>query len=78
MAISLTPELDRQVQEKLASGMYQSVDDLLRAALRALDHEEQNIAAIAESNADFEAGRYESWEESDEEFRKQRGIPKAE
>jgi len=78
MAITLNSELDRRVQEKLATGLYKSADHVLSAALRALDEEEQTIAAIAEGNADFEAGRYQSWEESDAEFRKKHGIPKAE
>jgi putative addiction module CopG family antidote len=76
MAITINPELDRRIQEKLATGLYKSVDDVLSAALRALDEEEQTIAAIAEGNADFEAGRYETWEEADAEFRKKHGIPK--
>jgi putative addiction module CopG family antidote len=78
MAITLNPEIDRRVQEKLATGLYQSVDHVLSAALRALDEEEETIAAIAEGNADFEAGRYEDWETSDAEFRKKHGIPKVE
>lgn len=59
MTISLTPELDRVLSEKLASGRYGSVEELLTAAFRALGGEEEEaIAAIAEGNADFEAGRY--------------------
>ncbi|MCI0331626.1 MAG: type II toxin-antitoxin system ParD family antitoxin [Planctomycetes bacterium] len=78
VAITLNPDLDRRVQEKLATGLYRSVDDVLSAALRALDDEEQTIAAINEGYEDFKAGRYESWEKSDAEFRKKHGIQKAE
>jgi putative addiction module CopG family antidote len=70
MTISLTPELDRVLNEKLASGKYGSVEELLTAAFRALNEEEETIAAIAEGNADFEAGRYEDWETSMQNFEK--------
>jgi putative addiction module CopG family antidote len=75
MTISLPPELDRVLNEKLASGKYGSVEELLTAAFRALDEEEETIAAIAEGNADFEAGRYQPIEEADAEFRQKYGIP---
>jgi putative addiction module CopG family antidote len=78
MTISLTPELDRVLNEKLASGKYGSVEELLTAAFRALDEEEATVAAISEGNADFEAGRFEDWETSDAAFRKKHGIPKSE
>ena len=75
MTISLTPELDRVLKEKLASGQYGSVEEVLAAAFRALNDEEETIAAVLEGNADFEAGRYRSLEDSDAEFRKKHGIP---
>jgi putative addiction module CopG family antidote len=78
MTISLTPELDRVLKEKLASGRYASVEDVLTAAFRALNEEEETIAAVMEGNADFEAGRYQILEEADAEFRKKYGIPFAE
>jgi predicted transcriptional regulator len=78
MTITLNPDLDRRVQEKLASGLYKSVEHVLSAALKALDAEEETIAAIAEGYEDFKAGRYESWEKSDAEFRKKHGIPQDE
>ena len=75
MTISLTPELDRVLKEKLASGRYRSVEDVLVAAFRALNDEEETIAAILEGNADYEAGRYRPLEESDAEFRKKHDLP---
>ena len=75
MTISLTPELDRLLNEKLASGYYGSVEEVLTAAFRALSDEEQTIAAITEGNEDYLAGRYTSLEESDAEFRRKHGLP---
>jgi putative addiction module CopG family antidote len=74
MTISLTPELDRLINERLASGLYDSVEQVLTAALRALREDEETIAAIAEGNEDFLAGRYRSLEESDAEFRTKRSL----
>jgi putative addiction module CopG family antidote len=75
MTISLTPELGRLLNEKLSSGRYSSVEEVLTAAFRALNEEEDTIAAITEGHKDFLAGRYRSLEEADAEFRQKYGIP---
>jgi putative addiction module CopG family antidote len=75
MNISITPELDRWIQEKLATGAYRSEEEVLQAALRALDAQEQTLASIAEGYADFEAGRIRSFDEADAEFRNRHGLP---
>jgi len=36
MQVKLTPELDRLVQEKVASGLYESPSEVVREALRLL------------------------------------------
>ena len=74
MAIALTPELDRLVQEKLASGKYVSQEDVLRAALQALDEQEEIVAGIQEGYDDLQAGRYKTLEESDAEFRSRHNL----
>ncbi|MGC4043430.1 MAG: type II toxin-antitoxin system ParD family antitoxin [Armatimonas sp.] len=40
MNVSLTPELDTFVQEKVRSGMYGSASEVLRAALRLLKEQD--------------------------------------
>jgi len=43
MHVSLTPELDRAVREKVASGLYNNASEVIREALRlALKHEAEN------------------------------------
>jgi putative addiction module CopG family antidote len=54
----LNPELDRLVREKLVSGRYESIEEVLTAALRALNAEEEAVAAIAEGIDDIESGRF--------------------
>ena len=39
--VSLTPELERSVAEKVASGHYSSASEVVRAGLRLLDKEER-------------------------------------
>ena len=41
MNISLTPELEKFVQNKVASGRYHSASEVIRAGLRLLEEQEQ-------------------------------------
>lgn len=41
MPISLSPELERQIEERVESGEYDSADEVVRHALRALSAEEE-------------------------------------
>ena len=74
MDISLTPELNRQIQAKLALGIYRTEEEVLQAALQALDAQESTLVAIAEGYADFQAGRHRPFDEADTEFRKRRNL----
>jgi antitoxin ParD1/3/4 len=67
--VNLTEELDRFVAEKVASGRYANASEVMRAALRSLERQEQEFeqkmatlrAAIAEGDAsgDAEPGVFE-------------------
>jgi putative addiction module CopG family antidote len=76
MAIRLTPEPDQLVQEKIATGRYKSVEEVLIAAMRALREEEDTSAAIREGWEDVLAGRVRSLEEANAEFRRKYGVPR--
>ena len=39
--VNLTPELDRAVEQRVKSGRYENASEVVRAALRALDQQEQ-------------------------------------
>jgi antitoxin ParD1/3/4 len=41
MNVSLTPELERLVQEKLSSGLYTSASEVVREALRLLQERDE-------------------------------------
>jgi antitoxin ParD1/3/4 len=53
MNVSLTPELERLVEDKVGSGEYKSASEVVRHALRLLSHED------AERQARLEALRVE-------------------
>ena len=48
MNISLTPELDKFVADKVASGRYASSSEVVREALRLLEEQERSRAARLE------------------------------
>src|SRR5919106_910488 len=53
MNVSLTPELERLVNEKVESGLYQTASEVVREALRLLKEREQ---AREQLRADVQAG----------------------
>ena len=67
MNVSLTPALEKFVQDKVASGFYSSVSEVIREALRLLVAKEEipqeRLDALNRDIeigiADLEAGRYE-------------------
>jgi putative addiction module CopG family antidote len=75
MKISLPPELGRLVQQKVAAGTYSSEEEVLQAAMRALDAEEETLKAISEGYSDFQSGRSRSLDEADADFRIRHELP---
>ena len=53
MNVSLTPELERLVNEKVESGLYQTASEVVREALRLLKERDQ---ARDDLRADVQAG----------------------
>ena len=57
MNISLTPTLEKFVQDKVASGLYNSVSEVIREALRLLASKEGvSKERIAQLNKEIEEG----------------------
>ncbi len=71
----LPPDLDKQVKHHLASGRYQTEDDVLRDALRALAEEQNVLDDIRQGLEDLDVGRGRSLEDIDADLRKKHNIP---
>jgi antitoxin ParD1/3/4 len=57
MNISLTPELERRIAEKVESGLYTTASEGVREALRLLFSEEaERTRLIAQVNAELQEG----------------------
>jgi predicted transcriptional regulator len=75
MSYQFPLELDRLVKRQLARGEYESEDAVLIAAMRSLELQQQDFAAIREGIEDMEAGRVQSLRDFDRDFRQKKGIP---
>jgi antitoxin ParD1/3/4 len=57
MNVSLTPELERRVLQKVESGLYTTASEVVREGLRLLfEKEESRAARLAQFNADIDLG----------------------
>lgn len=57
MNVSLTPELEKFIQRKVASKMYQTASEVVRQALRVLQREEEyDKARLAALRQDIQVG----------------------
>lgn len=75
MAYQFPPKLDELVKQQLATGNYQSEDEVLFDALHLLRRQREELAAIHEGIDDMENGRVTSLREFDREFRERKDIP---
>jgi antitoxin ParD1/3/4 len=62
MNVSLTPELERLVDEKIKSGLYQTASEVVREALRLFKQRDDQLqrlrSNVAAGLAQIERGRY--------------------
>ena len=75
MNYAFPPDVDSRVKRQLATGSYRSEDDVLGAAMTALEHERGDLGAIQSGIADMEAARFRPFSEIDAEFRHKHSIP---
>ena len=76
--VNLTDELDRFVVEKVESGRYENASEVVRAALRTLEREEQRYEAkLVALRAAIDEGDASSVSEGDvfERIRKTLNLP---
>ncbi len=70
----LPPDLDQQVKGYLANGLYQTEEEVLRDALRALGEERSVLDDIRQGVKDLEANRGRSLADVDADLRKKYNI----
>jgi len=76
MAINLNADTQKRVEEKLKSGEYCSADELVCAAIDALDEieahglDKETIEAIERGNEQIERGEVFDWKDVREQIRK--------
>ncbi len=81
MNVSLTPELEKFVADKVASGRYTSASEVVREALRLLEeHQRSRAAQLEEFNRELKArldaldrGEHVTAEAAREHFRRKSG-----
>ena len=74
MSYSFPPDVGQRIHSQLERGCFQSEDDVLRAAIAALERESEDLAAIQAGIDDIAAGRFRPFAEIDAEFRKAHQI----
>ncbi len=74
MSYQLPPDVESLVAEQIRQGTYNSPDEVLRDALRALAERNDEVAAIQAGIEDMEAGRVIPLREADAEIRKRLGF----
>jgi putative addiction module CopG family antidote len=77
MAHEFPPDVEEQLEERVASGRYPSKADVIREALLALKRQDDDLMAVRDAIADMEAGdRGQPFDEFVEEFRRKHNIAK--
>lgn len=73
MAYQIPPDLEEQIRLQMSNGNYDNEDDVLRDALRALDAQNADLAAVQAGVDDMEAGRTRPLTVVADEIRKKHG-----
>ncbi len=74
MPYAFPTDVSSRVRKQLEDGLFQTEDEVLRAAMSALEREHDDHAAIQAGIDDMEAGRFRSFIEIDAEFRRKHQL----
>ena len=67
MSVSLTPELEQLINDKVKTGLYQTASEVIREGLRLLRERDQRVEALRRDvRAGFEAAERGEFTEYDE------------
>jgi Arc/MetJ-type ribon-helix-helix transcriptional regulator len=73
---AISPDIFTRIDAQVATGQFSGPDDVLRAALTALEQQQDDWAAIRSGLADMEAGEIELFADVDAELRRKHNIPR--
>jgi Arc/MetJ-type ribon-helix-helix transcriptional regulator len=71
---TIPADIQERVNALLGTGRYASEEEILRAAVTALEVQDADLAAIQAGVKDMERGRYRPFAEFDAEFRRRNQI----
>jgi Arc/MetJ-type ribon-helix-helix transcriptional regulator len=74
MPLTIPPDLQTRVSALLKTGRYASEEEILRAAVSALEEQNADLAAIQCGINDMEQGRTQKFADFDAAFRKRNHI----
>jgi putative addiction module CopG family antidote len=77
MTIQLSPDVAQWVQEQIATGRYESENEVLRAAMKALCRHRAEVRAISEGIEDMDAPPKRAQADADREKRPPHKQPPA-
>ena len=76
MSLIIPVDVQQRVTKLLGTGRYTSEEEILRAAVAALEEQNADLTAIKSGINDMENGRYRPFADFDAEFRKRNQIEK--
>ena len=74
MSVIIPADVQERVNALLGTGLYASEEEILRAAVAALEEQNADLAAIQSGINDMENGRYRPFADFDAEFRERNEI----
>jgi Arc/MetJ-type ribon-helix-helix transcriptional regulator len=74
MSVIISPDLQQRLNALMGTGRYASEEEILRAAVTALEEQNADLAAIQSGINDMENGRYRPFADFDAEFRERNQI----
>ena len=74
MSLIIPADVQERVNVLLGTGRYASEEEIMRAAIAALEEQNANLSAIQGGINDMENGRYRPFADFDAEFRKRNPI----
>ncbi|MCE9534681.1 MAG: type II toxin-antitoxin system ParD family antitoxin [Planctomycetes bacterium] len=74
MSLTIPVDVQQRMNVLLRTGLYASEEDILRAAVTALEAHNADMAAIQNGINEMKNGRYRSFGDFDAEFRKRNQV----